>query len=335
MEDRNYYLDYEDVFIVPQYSEIETRGDVNTSSNLSIAPNVKFNLDVPVITANMDTVSGAAMCIAVASKGAIGALHRAWSIQDNVAAYKQVREAGMDCFVTVGASGDYQDRFMALMVAGASKFIIDIAHGHSLLMKNALTYIKDVGTNFVRGGIYVIAGNVATPEAVRDLELWGADAVKVGIGPGAVCKTKMVTGVTFPQWSAVKQCAAVAKVPIIADGGMKEYGDIAKAIGAGATAVMSGYFFAGTVETPNWTPITPSIYRGMASKEAQAVLRAQNNTNASILPTPEGISITVSDKGHAGHIVDEIAGALRSSYSYVGAHTTEEFQARVKFGRRR
>lgn len=154
----------------------------------------------------------------------------------------------------------------------------------------------------------------------------------------SVCETKNVTGVNTPMFTAVQQCAEATDKPIIADGGARAYGDVAKAIGAGATAVMSGYFFAGCPENPErskiYDPINHTykpIYRGMASRDAMAVIRETEKG----LPTPEGRSTTTSLKPSAKVVVEEIAGGLRSAYSYVGARTTKEFWSKVSFGYRR
>ena len=176
--------------------------------------------------------------------------------------------------------------------------------------------------------IFVIAGNVGTPWAVNDLADWGADMVKIGIGPGAACLTKNVTGVTVPQFSAIQEAAQVARIPIIADGGCTEIGDIAKSLGAGADLVMLGRMLASAKETPSIMIDGHKIYRGMASRDAMRKIRGEDN-----LPTPEGTSIIINDSPcPASEIVNEIAGGLRSSFSYSNAVNLKEFHAKVKFG---
>ena len=323
------YYGYEDVFIIPNYSNVLTRNEVSTDVTLGSKERA-FTLKIPIISANMDTITENRMINILNEKGASGALHRFMSIEDNVKEFNKVINPNF-CFVSIGTNSDYKDRAKALYDAGALNYIVDIAHGHSLMMKNTVEWLRKEFKN----KIMIMAGNVTTPEAVQDLESWNVDAIKVGIGPGSVCLTKDVTGVTMPIFSAIQNCSNVSRVPIIADGGCKAYGDVAKAIGAGATAVMSGYFFSGTDEIPekawridNKNQQVP-IYRGMASSEAMKTIRKDN------LPTPEGKSILVERKGSAGHIVEQIAGGLRSSYSYVGATNTREFQAKVKFGLKR
>jgi len=332
----NVFYEYDDVFIQPCYSEILSRSEVDTSVVLeSSSSNLSMKLRVPVVASNMDTVTEGEMAKTLAEAGACGAIHRFLPIADNVLSYIQVASnKGLDCFVSIGTSRDWQERAEALYSAGARFFVVDIAHGHTLMMKNTIDWLRQ------RFGldIFIMAGNVGTPQAVKDLDSWGVDAIKVGIGGGFVCETKNVTGVNTPMFTTIERCAAVTDKPIIADGGARAYGDVAKAIGAGATAVMSGYFFAGCPENPErskiYDPVSHTykpIYRGMASRDAMAVIREADKG----LPTPEGRSTTTSLKASAKVVVEEIAGGLRSAYSYVGARTTKEFQTKVMFGYRR
>jgi IMP dehydrogenase len=182
-----------------------------------------------------------------------------------------------------------------------------------------------------------MAGNVATHQGADHLARWGADAIKVGIGPGAVCLTKNVTGVTVPQLGAIKDCSnavknlSLYKRPlIVADGGIREYGDVAKALGAGADMVMIGGLFAGTDEAPGQLINGKKVYRGMASKEAMSSIRIGET-----MPTPEGTSILVDTKGSVRTIVEGIAGGLRSAFSYSNARTLHQFQNQAKFGIRK
>ena len=330
------YLGYDDVFIIPQYSEIESREQVSTKTVLKgVHSKLDISLEVPVISANMDTVTEDDMAVCCARNGAMGALHRFSRIEDNVAQYKKVQQSRQDCFVSIGVSMEDRERALALYYAGARRFIVDIAHGHSKKMQETLAWLR---ANF-NTEVFIVAGNVATNEAAFTLQSWGADAIKVGIGPGFVCTTKDVTGVTVPIFGCVEECIAPTSgsINIIADGGARAYGDIAKAIGLGAKAVMSGYFFAGCNEVPDRAKLfdyTGSgnqsfIYRGMASSEAMKVLKKDK------LPTPEGKLVEVSAKGSAEHVVKDIAGGLRSSMSYCNATNIEQFVSNVKFGRKR
>ena len=314
--DREVKYSFKDVFIIPQFSEITSRSGVDTLYRLG----GEYNLDTPVISANMDSITGSEMAIAMWKAGGIGALHRFWTSAENVDAYLAVRNGLADCFVSIGVND--RQRALNLYSCGARYFIIDIAAGHSGQMRDTLKWLT-----LEFQDIYVVAGNVATPEAVKDLEDWGASAIKIGIGPGAACLTKNVTGVTYPQFSAIQECALVASVPIIADGGCTEIGDICKALGAGADMVMLGRMFAACKETPSIVINGQKVYRGMASRDAMKIIRTDN------LPTPEGASIFITDTPtSAAEVVKDIKGGLQSSFSYTGAHTLMEFQTKVKFG---
>lgn len=325
------YYEYEDVFIKPKYSDVSSRADVSTAVTLSSKNSYrKMTLTVPVISSNMDTVTEASMCKAMMAGGGVGALHRFCSISENVAIFEEEQS----CFVSIGVNRDFEERADALYTAGARFFIVDIAHGHSRLMYDTLGLLrKKYGRD-----IFIMAGNVGSPEGAESLATWGADAVKVGIGGGFVCETKNVTGVNTPMFTTVMKCAAATDLPVIADGGARAYGDVAKALGAGATAVMSGYFFAGCPETPDRARVYDAlthtykpIYRGMASQDAMNVIRGGEKG----LPTPEGRSTTINLKPSATVVMEEIAGGLRSAFSYVGAKTFKEFRHKVEFGYRR
>lgn len=316
-------LDFKDTYLVPQYSTIGSRSEVDISVTLGTR-----KISVPVISANMDTVTGPHMAIAMFQAGGLGALHRFMSIEDNVEAYRRVRGSNSDCFVSIGVNRDSKERAQALYQADARLFVIDIAHGHSLMMKEMITWIKGEYPD-----IFLMAGNVATRKATTDLWKWGANAIKVGIGPGAVCLTKNVTGVTVPQLGAIQECASQwsSRGPlIVADGGIREFGDVAKALAAGAHMVMAGGLFAGTVEAPGDLVEGKKVYRGMASKGAMMVIRSE-----SMLPTPEGTSTLVETKGPVGDIVKGIAGGLRSAFSYSNARTLMEFHDKAVFGIKR
>jgi IMP dehydrogenase len=325
-------LDFKDVYLIPQYSEIETRSQVDIGVVLpkDIHGN-PWKIEVPVISSNMDTITNGHMAKAMWSAGGIGALHRFMTIDKNVKEYEHVRgtRVASDCFVSVGVNRDSKERTQELYKHGARYFVIDIAHGHSKMMRDMISWIKGQYSD-----IFLMAGNVATTLGSYDLASWGADAIKVGIGPGAVCLTKNVTGVTVPQLGAIQACASadipdgVRKFPlIVADGGIREYGDVAKAIAAGADMVMIGGLFAGTDEAPGDLINGKKVYRGMASRDAMRVIRVGES-----MPTPEGTSILVDSKGPVGNIVQDIAGGLRSAFSYSNARTIKEFWKNAQFG---
>jgi GMP reductase len=352
-------LHYSDVLIVPQFSTISTRKEVDTSVSF-----LGWAFQVPIIAANMDTICGPEACIALWQAGALGFMHRFQTIDQNVLDYKQVLAAGCDCVISVGVNPESLERYEALFLAGARRFCIDIAHGHSALLKAAMTEMKKR-----HHGIFIVAGNVGTWEAVRDLELWGADAIKTGLSLGSACQTKNVTGVSTPMFSCVKECAQVATVPLIADGGIKEYGDACKAIAIGATMVMAGGMFAGCSETPPRVAFNDAssklseienrigkeyasnsqdqknelmalqrvarlaydlamkglVYRGSAS---QGVMDKIGRTGV----TPEGKSISATeDKGCLKDIIAGFKGGLQSACSYSNATSLKQFKEKAVF----
>ena len=245
----------------------------------------------------------------------------------------------------IGVRGDHRERAKALVDAGVDALVLDIAHGH---MEQALTAIGEV-REWV-GDVDVIAGNVATAEGADDLIAAGADAIKVGVGPGSVCSTRVVAGVGVPQFTAVAECAGPCRrhdVPLIADGGIRTGGDVAKAVGAGADTVMVGNLFAGTHESPgmvvNRGGSRVKVFRGMASAGAAAARRAVDGDARQVLAredqiefspvVPEGVEAVVPLRGDAGAVVAELVGGLRSGMSYSNAATIAQMQERARFVR--
>lgn len=325
-------LDYKDVFIIPRLSRISSRKDVDTSVQL-----FNFKLDVPVISANMDTVTDGIMALAMAKAGAIGAIHRFMSIEDNIKEFNIVKDGGFkdkkiyNCLVSVGVNGDSKERVQALYDEGARYFIIDVAHGDSEQVAEMIEWIK------AEYDCYVMAGNVATTDGAMTLKSAGADAIKAGVGPGAVCLTKNVTGVTVPQFTAVLACSEVKNpydededIILVADGGITEIGDICKALGAGADLVMAGRMFAVCEESCGPKFNGKKVYRGMASKDAMLKIRSEDN-----LPTPEGTSIVLTeDTQTVEQVVKHVKGGIQSSFSYCDAQNLKEFQRYCRFGTR-
>ena len=237
----------------------------------------------------------------------------------------------------IGISGDMQERTAALVAAGVDVVVLDSAHGHSAGVIKALEMVKNLFPD-----LQVIAGNVATAEGTADLIRAGANAVKVGVGPGSICTTRIVAGVGVPQLTALKNCTEEAKkhgIPIIADGGIKFSGDICKAIGIGAHAVMVGSLFAGTDETPGETFLYQGRkykgYRGMGSlgamKEGSSDRYFQKKESSKLVP--EGIEGKVPYRGPISEMIYQLLGGLRSGMGYVGAATIEELHKRARFVR--
>jgi IMP dehydrogenase len=451
---------FDDVLIEPKRSSIVSRKDVNTGSYLSR----RIRLSIPIVSANMDTVTEANMAITMSRLGAMGIIHRFMTIEEEAEQVRRVkraesfivskpcaleqnrtlREAQMlmkeygiasvivldkegklvgiltsrdtrfeenldvaivslmtkkenlitatptitlqeakeilrkhkieklplvdsngylkglitakDILKTtqypsalkdeqgrllagaaIGVTGDYKERAQTLVDAGVDVLVIDIAHGHLDLCIETVQTLKKM----IPDKIDIIAGNVATKGGTRDLIEAGADAVKVGVGPGAACDTRQVAGAGVPQLSAILECAEVAcreNIPIIADGGIKDSGDIAKALAAGASSVMIGRLFAGTDESPGQSIIRKGrrykIYRGMASLSA-ASDRAQRDGSTRfenlISVVPEGVETEIPYQGSVVDILFQLEGGLRSGMSYCGAKTVQELQGKTTF----
>lgn len=454
-------LTYDDVLIVPRRSSFSSRSEANTKTRLT----KKININVPIVSANMDTVTEAEMAITLARIGGIGILHRFMDIEANVEMVKRVKRAqnyivndpyiidpektveeakkyaeevgvtgllvangdkklqgilsrrdfifangdsnqlkvknimtpreklvvGMfnttfdqakeifakykieklplvdeeDRIVglitvddikniiqyplanldeygqlvvggSVGVHGDYLERAKALTQAGADVLVIDIAHGHSDHMIKAITEIKNAC-----GEVQIIAGNIATAQAAKDLCEAGADALKVGVGPGAACITRLVTGCGVPQLTAVMEASKVAKlygVPVIADGGIQKSGDIVKALGAGADSVMLGSMLSGTEESPGVIMKRGDkkfkAYRGSASflmsyKRKNINLEKKDLNDV----VPEGVESLIPFKGPVIDIISQMVGGLKSGMSYTNSHSIAELQNNVEFVR--
>lgn len=313
---------YDDVLLIPSKSDMRSRRDPDLSCQLT----VKTKMNLPMISANMDTITESPMAIAMDKMGGLGIIHRFMSIRDQVDEIKKVKDAGVKIIgASIGVNEECKERAGALVDAGATILTIDIAHGHSVAMLETLSWLK---TNYPT--VEIIAGNVATPEGTLDLIEAGADAVKVGIGPGSMCTTRVITGCGVPQLTAVAMCAKAARtknVPIIADGGIKTSGDIVKALAAGASTVMLGSILAGTIETPGLIQHGRKQYRGMASRAAQDSWRGGVPTGMA----PEGESTSVPIKGHLSDVIGELAGGLRSGMTYINATTCAEIPSKARF----
>ncbi len=315
-------LTFDDVLIVPAKSDVRSRKDPSLGTQLT---KNKW-MEMPIISANMDTVTESAMAIAMNQLGGVGILHRFMTIEDQVKHVEKMKAQGLkNISASIGVNDDYQDRARSLIKAGVNILTIDIAHGHSIQMFETVKWCKD---NF--SSIDIIAGNVATPEATENLIQSGADAIKVGIGPGSMCTTRIITGAGVPQLTAIALCSEVAKeyrVPVIADGGIKTSGDIVKAFAAGASSVMLGGMLSGTIETPGEIKNGKKQYRGMASKSAQVSWRGGVPEGMA----PEGESTLVSVKGHVNDVILELSGGIRSGMSYINAVQVSEICDKARF----
>lgn len=301
-------LTFDDVLMVPAYSDVRSRRIPDTSVKLGAS-----TFQIPLISANMDTITGSKMAITMAELGGLGILHRFMSLAANQYEYRQIVDAGHIGGISIGVSEAEFER--ACLFADAPFICVDVAHGHSKIVGQTIKKLRTVynGT--------IIAGNVATYAGADYLCSCGADAVKVGIGPGSACTTRIKTGFGVPQLSAIMECSRV-KMPIIADGGCRTPGDVVKALAAGASMVMLGGMLAGTAETPQ-----PGVFRGMASQEAQVDYMGGMHD----WKTAEGISTLVPIKGTVRNVIQDIVGGLRSGMAYAGAYTLEELQKRTEF----
>jgi IMP dehydrogenase len=315
-------LTFDDVLIIPSKSDVRSRKDPSLATQLT----KNKTMELPIISANMDTVTEASMGIAMHELGGVGILHRFMTIEDQIKNVREMLQAGVkNISASIGVNDDFKDRAKALIAAGVNILTIDIAHGHSVQMFETMKWCKDTYPH-----IDIIAGNVATPEATEDLIKAGADAIKVGIGPGSMCTTRIITGAGVPQLTAIAICAEVAKeykVPVIGDGGIKTSGDIVKAFSAGASSVMLGSMLSGTIETPGEIKNGKKQYRGMASKSAQVSWRGGVPEGMA----PEGESTLVSVKGHVKDVILELSGGIRSGMSYINATQISEICEKARF----
>lgn len=319
-------ITFDDVLLVPGYNGIRSRKAVNTETNLGTIP-----LAIPIISANMDTITGTTMAQAMAQLGGLGILHRFMSIEDNLEAFRQARQVG-PVGVSIGISPHELERAVALCDAGAEIVCVDVAHGHSKMVNQMVRALREKYGDH----LCIIAGNVATYAGADYLAAAGADVIKVGIGPGSVCTTRIKTGFGVPQLTAIMDCRKVDRA-IIADGGIRTPGDAVKALAAGATCVMLGGMLAGTDETPgekrlvsSGEAISPRYvkrFRGMASKEAQEDFMGA----MSEWKTAEGISVEIPAKGPVGAVISDVLGGIRSGLTYCGAATIKELQRKAQF----
>lgn len=344
-------LTFDDVLLIPAESHV-LPNEVNLSTKL--ANNIKLN--IPLISAGMDTVTEGAMAIAMALQGGLGVIHKNMSITAQAGEVANVKsvvvppnatKAAVDAknrllvAAAVGVTSDTFERAEALLEKGADAIVIDTAHGHSA---GVIRKIKEIRKHFPK--VTLIAGNVATGDATRALFDAGVDVVKVGIGPGSICTTRVVAGVGVPQITAIYDAATAAREyhkPIIADGGIKYSGDVVKAIAAGGNAVMLGSMLSGTTEAPGEVfednGKKYKTYRGMGSVGAMAQAHGssdryfQGGVNEANKLVPEGVEARVEYKGDVSDIVFQIDGGLRSGMGYVGAATIPDLIEKAQFVR--
>mgnify|MGYP001192429034 CR=1 FL=1 len=313
---------FDDVLLVPRMSDVTSRKEIDLSHGLD----QHITLQIPVISSPMDTVTENEMCNAMAAAGGLGIIHRYNDIKKQARIAKSAVEDGAELVgAAIGVSGDYIERASELLDAGVKVLCVDIAHGHHVLMRHALeTLRRTFGTP-----PHIMAGNVATLQGFNDLADWGADSVRVGIGGGSICSTRVQTGHGMPTLQSVIDCSRSDRdAMLVADGGIRTSGDIVKALAAGADFVMLGSLLAGTEESPGEIIYSGGerrkVYRGMASKDAQMDWRGHTASE-------EGVSSTVPCKGSVVGVLESLEKGIRSGLSYSGVRSISEMQSRSEF----
>ena len=323
---KNKVISFDDIILVPQYSDINTRSAIDTETEVCLQ-NKKIKFKLPIISSPMSTISEAYMCNAISSAGGLGIIHRYNTIDFQTKLLGFINDSNKKA-AAIGVTGDYKERLSALREKGLNIVCIDIAHGDHLMMKDAIEHIKSEHED-----LFIIAGNVATKEGYKRLSSWGADAVRTSIGSGSICTTRIQTGHGIPTLQAVIDCYEAKKdildeggnpALIIADGGIKNSGDVIKSLAAGADFVMLGSMLSGTKETPGKVILNSEgkkikRYNGMASKLAQ---KNWKGSYSSI----EGVSSYVPYKGTVLKVVNEIMSNVRSGMSYSGAKNLKELR---------
>lgn len=338
---------FDDLLLVPAYSSV-----VPAQVNLKVALSPNLNLSIPLTSAAMDTITESALAIKLASLGGLGFIHKNMSIQAQVDMVKAVKEAQVEANYTqpaldqdghllvgaaVGVSDDTLDRVKALVAAKVDVIVIDSAHGHSQGVINAIQTVRQHYPN-----LDIVGGNIVTAKGATDLIEAGANILKVGVGPGSICTTRVIAGVGVPQISAIMDVVAIAKahkVGVIADGGIKQSGDIVKALAAGADVVMLGNLFAGTSESPGEVfkleGRLVKAYMGMGSltamKKGSSDRYFQGGVKELKKLVPEGIEGIVPYKGALDDVVYQMMGGLRSGMGYCGCATINDLQEHAQF----
>jgi len=336
----NYSLTYDDIQLIPQYSEISTR----TGINLKTLVSRRYGLLNPLVASPMDTVCGEEMAYKMFLMGGVGCIHRFMSIEEQVEVIKNLRYKiygegfggpfedwgimyddwhseikQIPIMAAIGVMTSDMERAKRITEAGANILVIDVAHGHH---KNVIDMIKWCKQN-LNENVDIIAGNIATAQAALDLEKAGADGLRVGIGGGSLCTTRVKTGFGVPNVSCLEEIIKVAKTPVMADGGIRTSGDIAKALSLGSSSVMLGSILAGTEEAPGQIIETTKglykRYRGSASLETKV-------SNGQVARNIEGESTTIPYKGGVKFILNGLIDGVKSALSYAGVDNLTNFR---------
>ncbi len=345
-------LTFDDVLLMPGYSDFG-REQIELKTQLTR----ELSIAAPFVSAPMDTVTEAELAIALAKEGGIGILHRNLTVDDQVKQARKVQQTGYLVGAAIGASKGFEERAAALVEAGVEVVVVDSAHGFATTVLNAVRFLKQKYPD-----LQVIAGNVATYEGAQAIIEAGADGVRVGMGPGSICTTRIVSGMGVPQLTAIFETARAGReagVPIIADGGIKHIGDMVKALAAGASSVMMGSFFASAAESAgekvslspeqiparfkdllkdNQTSYLFKTYRGMGSVGAMAQgvkiksedeFHGKNYTERVLVA--EGVEGLVPIKGTVKDLLDQAIGGIRSGMYYLGVKTIQQLWQEAHF----
>lgn len=327
------FLTYDDIQLVPSFSNVTSRKNINLTTQVS----TNYTLCMPLVASCMDTVCEHEMAMAIMQMGGLGFVHRFLSIPHQVQEIEKIVVAKNNAEVmaiwqlhqistnkipiaaAVGANADFAERALALVQAGANIILIDVAHGHHQNVKDAIETLRKT----LPQEVDIIAGNIASAKAAVDLQNWGANGLRVGVGGGSLCTTRIKTGFGVPNVSCLQQIVQVAKVPVMADGGIRTSGDIAKALAMGSQTVMLGSLIAGTKEAPGQIIEKPNglykRYRGAASLETKTV-HGQEQRNV------EGESTVIPFKGGVKFVIAGLLDGVRSALSYGGANNLQEFK---------
>jgi IMP dehydrogenase len=324
-------LSYDDVLLIPQYSEVRSRSDVDLSTKITS----KLTLKIPLISANMSDVTGVEMAIAIARLGGLGVIPRFMPAEQEAEMISKVKKENLLVGAAIGIRNGMFGRTETLLNAGADIFFLDVAHGHMLTVIEAVQNFKNKFPN-----VDLVAGNVATEEAAEALFKAGADSVKVGIGPGSICTTRIETGSGVPQLTAMLEASKAArkyKKTLIADGGVKNSGDVVKGLAAGASAIMAGSLFAGTTEAPGEKVVingkTYKSYNASTSlaEKKNHVKKDKDEFETNYTKQIEGVESIVPFKGPLSSLVDRVCANIRSGFSYSGASNLETFWKNAHF----
>lgn len=346
-------LSFDDLLLLPNYSAF-SRSEINLSTYLT----KKIKLDLPLVSSPMDTVTESKLAIKMGLLGGIGIIHRNLTVAKQAEEVKRVKSKKILVGAAVGASQGFEDRVEVLTAAGADVLVVDSAHGFA---KNVITAVEFIKKNFPK--TEVIAGNISTSEGAKALIKAGADGLRVGMGPGAICTTRIISGMGVPQMTAifnVRKISHHAKVPLIADGGIKYSGDIVKAIAAGASTVMMGNYLASTKESPGKTirlakDRVPARFKSILKKNQEFYLFKEYRGMGSIaamkqgkkvkaedefhgkeyykkrLLVAEGVEALVPVNGKAEDIVNQLIGGIKSGMYYTGARNIKQLWTKAKF----